>query len=225
MAFSLVQGGQAYDDRGLGADYGAIDGRDDSAPLPGAPDEEVDPDGLDEGAYRDAVLLNQRLKELVAQAWSQQPAAPAPDAGFAKPPLAPGRGRGPAPKESSSSINRKRFEQLVQVENASNARRMTERARSSSLVRAGASSAASSRESSQSINRRRFQERLRQENAGIASRLDRASSCDRVPKLQQQGGASKLPAGWTRGVGGRAMPPPKLRWGQGPSYDAGSWND
>lgn len=32
-----------------------------------------------------------------------------------------------------------------------------------------------------------------------------------------------LPKGWTRGLGGRMLPPPELRWGS-TKYDAGDWN-
>merc|ERR1719356_1744499 len=74
------------------------------------------------------------------------------------------------------------------------------------------------RESSYGINRKKFVQKTQHENMGIAIRLERARSCGQGPQQKA------VPAGWTRGVGGRLMPPPKMRWGEGPKYDAGAWN-
>lgn len=72
-------------------------------------------------------------------------------------------------------------------------------------------------QNSNAINRRKKESQIAQENMGIAARIvgTRATR----PKGQDQ----KLPPGWTRGIGGRLLPPPKQRWGQGASYDAGDW--
>lgn len=96
-------------------------------------------------------------------------------------------------------------------------------ARSQSCGHAAQSDRAGPRESSHSINRRRLDQQIQRENAGIAMRISerRLVSCGPGPK---KAGDQAVPAGWTRGVGGRLMPPPRLRWGERPSYNAGEWN-
>ncbi|CAD7972336.1 unnamed protein product [Amoebophrya sp. A120] len=98
--------------------------------------------------------------------------------------------------------------------------------------------------SSVAINRQREEQRVHQENVKIVERLERArglqGNANRTrggaPSQQQQltsgAGVSstgsavkhkKLPPGWTRGVGGQMLPPPKQRWGTKQKYDAGDW--
>eukprot|EP00930_Biecheleria_cincta_P082859 TRINITY_DN72501_c0_g1_i1.p1 TRINITY_DN72501_c0_g1~~TRINITY_DN72501_c0_g1_i1.p1 ORF type:complete len:178 (+),score=40.24 TRINITY_DN72501_c0_g1_i1:48-581(+) len=81
-------------------------------------------------------------------------------------------------------------------------------------------------QSSSEINRRRQAEKVVQENQRIISRITEQSgfksgAASRASSSRRSSDRS-LPPGWTRGVGGRAMPPPKQRWGK--SYDAGEWN-
>lgn len=77
-------------------------------------------------------------------------------------------------------------------------------------------------ESSHAINRRKRENQIAQENMGIAARIV-AKAGNNARPARPRGQDQKLPPGWTRGIGGRLLPPPKQRWGQGPSFDAGDW--
>lgn len=91
--------------------------------------------------------------------------------------------------------------------------------------RSMANSRAPVMESSHAINRRKAEERIAQENMGIAARIVGCSgSATTRGASRPKGQDPKLPSGWTRGIGGRLLPPPKQRWGAKPSYDAGDWN-
>eukprot|EP00397_Hematodinium_sp_SG-2012_P054325 GEMP01065418.1.p1 GENE.GEMP01065418.1~~GEMP01065418.1.p1 ORF type:complete len:172 (+),score=32.75 GEMP01065418.1:118-633(+) len=73
------------------------------------------------------------------------------------------------------------------------------------------------RETSQTVNRRQEARRVDSENLKLADRLENV----RGSKIMCQKRGQDIPSGWTRGVGGRLLPPPKLRWGK--RYDAGDW--
>lgn len=188
-----------------------------------------DPHGLCPDSYEDAVLLNQRLKAMVAEVEKgrllsevRPPRPPRQAAshssGFSRQSGAACRASG-SPRANSLTtgiINRRRFDQRVQQENHGIAARLAERARSGGP---GAEERDWPKESSVSINRRVRAQSIERENLGIAHRLqERARSSGPVDRSAE----ARLPPGWTRGVGGRPMPPPRLRWG--PKHDAGDWN-
>lgn len=74
--------------------------------------------------------------------------------------------------------------------------------------------------SSHGINRMKFEQKIAEENAGIAQRI---LAQDKSGRSKPRGQDPRLPAGWTRGVGGRLLPPVKQRWGT-KKFDAGEWN-
>lgn len=76
------------------------------------------------------------------------------------------------------------------------------------------------RETSRSVNRRVEARRVDSENLKIADRLESIRIKSQCPARKGRD-TKEVPPGWTRGVGGRLLPPPKLRWGK--RYDAGDW--
>lgn len=110
------------------------------------------------------------------------------------------------------------------------------------LTPPGGGRGASSRQSSFAINKQREERRVHQENLKLVERLEKARGTPGAEgarasangKANLTGGSSAggarattrksgIPPGWTRGIGGQLMPPPKLRWGN-QKYDAGDWN-
>ncbi|CAE8732993.1 unnamed protein product [Polarella glacialis] len=94
-----------------------------------------------------------------------------------------------------------------------------ERQATSDYSQQAMASSRESNESSQAINRKRFAQRVAKENAGIATRLSQPGA----RRIRGKGEDQSLPPGWSRGLGGRMMPPPSQRWTSKP-FDAGDWN-
>merc|ERR1711920_388311 len=116
--------------------------------------------------------------------------------------------------------NRRKFEEKVHNENAGIAARLAD---AKSCVLPHVSQRTSGvQESSQAINRRKFHQKTQRENAGLLSRIENAGRSKSWGPTRSVGDP-QMPKGWTRGIGGRMMPPPKLRWGANPKYDAGEW--
>lgn len=247
MAFTVVQGGRAIDpefedrapDGGLarsvrgsphGVSYEAMQEAGVFSPGQGG---EVDAQGDDPEPerYEDACALNQRLKAMLAEA--EVVAAQTSRRGRPNQPRRAPRMPGQVPQgypaspaaplpahESSQGINRRRLEDKVRQENMGIATRLA--GSKSCILPPLSQRPGQHQESSVSINRRKFDEKVQRENASLVARIERpsrASSCGPPRKV----GDPELPKGWTRGIGGRAMPPPKLRWGSGRKYDAGDW--
>lgn len=226
MAFVAVRGGKPIEDEHEFEDVLPEEGCRENLP-----DNEDEPEDFNE-----AVLLNQKLKAMLAEAEAaqQQPARGGAGSGRGKQrraprqPPSPQGNRGLAhppdsggyPRESSEGINRRKYDIKVRQENAGIAVRL---AGSKSCILPPLNLNAG-QESSQSINRRKFAEKVQRENASLVTRIEQPS---RVRSLgpAQGAGEARLPKGWTRGIGGRAMPPPKLRWGTKPKFDAGDWCD
>lgn len=76
------------------------------------------------------------------------------------------------------------------------------------------------RETSRSVNQRHEARRVDSENLKMADRLENIRVKSTCPAKKSRD-LKDIPPGWTRGVGGRLLPPPKLRWGK--KYDAGEW--
>eukprot|EP00931_Biecheleriopsis_adriatica_P116175 TRINITY_DN91853_c0_g1_i1.p1 TRINITY_DN91853_c0_g1~~TRINITY_DN91853_c0_g1_i1.p1 ORF type:complete len:176 (+),score=24.98 TRINITY_DN91853_c0_g1_i1:63-590(+) len=158
-----------------------------------------DDDPLDDVSYEEALELNRRLREMLADQSQRVSPAGAQDS----------RQRGRSMAASTCS----RFGGGTRAISSGYAQQAM------GSTRPGVSS--------HSINRRRFQERVQKENAGIASRLvaqaSGRGSVDSPRRPKPRGQDRSLPPGWTRGVGGRKLPPPKQRWSSR-TYDAGEWN-
>lgn len=234
MAFTMVRGGRPVDpdvpswERVLDERAAAADSEEatEEAPNEHLNGDEDGEDGEQEKKFEDAIALNQRLKAMIAEAAAskqrsngasdgrtrQQPQVPRLP-GFASSPA----GYSQPSRESSQGINRRRLDQQVQKENAGFAARL---AGSKSCILPPVSQRPGQQESSQSINRRKFAEKVQRENATIVARIEQPhrSKSWAPPRMV---GEAELPKGWSRGIGGRAMPPPKLRWGAKPKYDAG----
>jgi len=81
------------------------------------------------------------------------------------------------------------------------------------------------KESSQSVNRRSEAQRVAHENMKMVGRLDNIRCGKNSHGIVNKVGVHKndnVPIGWTRGIGGRLLPPTKLRW-KNSQYDAGDW--
>jgi len=238
MAFVAVRGGKPVEDEREFENPPQEEGGEE----PPA-DEEGDVPDFDE-----ALALNQKLKALLAEAEAADPTRRPPRGGGSgraqqqrRAPRAPSTGSTPPgaaaagypplaqaaaergyPRESSEGINRRKYDMKVRQENAGLAVRL---AGSKSCILPPLSNRQSvGQESSQSINRRRMQEKVLNENARLVTRIEQPGRTRSLGSSRQVGD-SALPPGWTRGIGGRAMPPPKLRWGSKPKFDAGAWND
>jgi hypothetical protein len=71
------------------------------------------------------------------------------------------------------------------------------------------------------VNRQRETSRIERENVKLAQRLAKPTRKELAPPRPPKGRSGSVPLGWSRGVGGRLLPPPKQRWGTQPAYDAG----
>eukprot|EP00413_Alexandrium_margalefii_P044842 CAMPEP_0204596780 /NCGR_PEP_ID=MMETSP0661-20131031/53438_1 /ASSEMBLY_ACC=CAM_ASM_000606 /TAXON_ID=109239 /ORGANISM="Alexandrium margalefi, Strain AMGDE01CS-322" /LENGTH=153 /DNA_ID=CAMNT_0051607425 /DNA_START=43 /DNA_END=501 /DNA_ORIENTATION=+ len=134
-------------------------------------------------AFEEALLFNERLCVMLEEPGAQGPrgeAGPAPCASRRPAPPAPPCDRRPSTcssrssssarcgphRESSSGVNRRRFEHRVQEENAALRARLAARAQSCGpAVRCGQ---AAPREGPHAASRRRREQEIQQENAGIA---------------------------------------------------------
>jgi hypothetical protein len=230
MAFTLVRGGNAIDQPRDVEETGFQDIAD------------IDPEDEESTQkYDEAMLMNQRLKAMLLEAQQANPRngthpnQPRRIPRMPGPPSAgtpTGRGAsssvragscGPeafASRENSQGINRRKFEEKVHSENAGMAARLAD-AKSCILPHAG-QRAVGVQESSQAINRRRFHQKTQRENASLLNRIETAGRSKSWGPTRKVGDP-EMPKGWTRGIGGRMMPPPKLRWGAAPKYDAGDW--
>lgn len=214
MSFTMVRGGQAIEPEPTSEDAPCTDTADTV-------------EGEQEAAeYQDAYLLNQRLKAMLAEAevaeqLAQQRVAPnSGRSGQRRVPRPPVSSSDAHSRQSTQMINRRKSDEKVRQENANIASRLA--GSKSCILPPVALPRTDQQESSQSINRRKFAEKVQRENAHLVSRIEqpaRAKSWGPPRRI----GESELPRGWTRGIGGRAMPPPKMRWGAAPKYDAGDW--
>lgn len=72
------------------------------------------------------------------------------------------------------------------------------------------------------VNRQRETSRIERENVKLAARLAKPTRHELAPpRPKAKARSGSVPLGWSRGVGGRLLPPPKQRWGTQPTYDAG----
>lgn len=234
MAFVAVRGGKPVEDE---LDFGEAQEQE---------GQENPSDGdRDPADFEEAFLLNQKLKAMLAEAEAAH-ANPPPGQGRSAansgrgshrraPKAPPSSGYPPTPtggahksqhsagypRESSEGINRRKADQKIHQENAGIAVRL---AGSKSCILPPLNLRPGGQESSQAINRRKFAEKVQRENASLVSRIEQPGRTRSLGPPRAVG-ESKLPPGWTRGIGGRAMPPPKLRWGTKPKFDAGDWAD
>ncbi|CAD7935809.1 unnamed protein product [Amoebophrya sp. A25] len=120
------------------------------------------------------------------------------------------------PKNSSVTINRLREQQRVQQENIKIVQRL-ERARGcggGGPSTTPSSGSAPTRETSDT------------HGPALSAAARRASNSTRNPHAvpgSVVGPKGGIPKGWTRGIGGQLLPPPKMRWGAQKQYDAGAW--
>jgi len=238
MVFSVVGGGISMPTAMLLPGLGQEEAAQEAAPPDDVGGEPGDIDAS--GSYEDAVLLNQQLKAMLAAAQAAGPPSSAGSPGGGRrqqrrPPRAPtGRCQAPA-RESSQGPGRRKADQRATVADAglsaaysSAVPRQAPRSRSCLLPPlAGADERRGSREEPLDPVRRKLDPALAREDPSFeegvclgSKQIKRSKSCGPPGRL---GGGPGLPPGWTRGLGGRMLPPPELRWGSS-KYDAGEWN-
>jgi len=161
--------------------------------------------------YEQALEMNRRLKAMLAQQAEAQPSLASHGRSHSQIDAQSGPANYGRSSTSSSQRSRSLADPRVQMTVNQRSAARSSYGQSALAPRARVS------ESSNTINRRRFNEKVAQENQGIACRL--SSTGDR---LRPRGQDHSMPPGYSRGVGGRVLPPPKLRWGS-KKFDAGDW--
>jgi hypothetical protein len=168
------------------------------------------------GGGEDAVeqLVSQPGGQVALEALLATPASPR-----GRQPVA---GRG---KRNTAQINREKEAERINRENGMIASRLIENSKPSLTVNTTFDDLRQ-RAHSCAVNRQREGSRIARENQRLAHRLAKPTRVALAPNAKPKPKASaartgSVPTGWSRGVGGRLLPPPKQRWGNRPTYDAG----
>lgn len=158
---------------------------------------------IDDAEFNEALELNKKLRSLLSQG-NLATTATVATAGRAGPKA------GGSKRKTSQALARER------AIDEGNQRLLSNMQNASSCVpRSNTVPPRGSRESSHGVNRRMEASRVDSENLKMADRLENVRGGMAVGKKKD------IPVGWTRGIGGRLLPPPKQRWGK--KYDAGEW--
>lgn len=235
MGFSLARGGHPLLDPDLSPFSPTNDKHVARTVASEAAEEENSGAAVAPGGYEEAVLLNQRLRAMLAQAAEvHQETAPRP-----LPRQSQARRERPA-RARATSVAALRAESEAEWDRidrrsagsesgedgashvATQQRRLSELQRGCSLPALGQPSGRPGGwDSSALITESPRSKRAPRLDGSVGARHPRNRSQPVISAMTAQKG---VPLGWTRGLAGRPLPPPKLRWGQGPSYNAGDWN-
>jgi hypothetical protein len=132
-----------------------------------------------------------------------------------------GAARGKGGSKNTGQINRDKEAERINRENGLIASRLVDNSKPFLTVNTQFDELRQ-RSHSCAVNRQREGSRIARENQRLAQRLakpTRVALAPNAPKQKPRSGS--VPTGWSRGVGGRLLPPPKQRWGNRPTYDAG----
>jgi hypothetical protein len=125
-------------------------------------------------------------------------------------------------KRNTALIQREREASRIARENDQNAVRMNEKSMARPFLTVNKEfDELRQQPHSCAVNRQRETSRIERENVKLAQRLAKPTRHELAPPRPPKGRSGSVPVGWSRGVGGRLLPPPKQRWGKQPSYDAG----
>jgi hypothetical protein len=125
-------------------------------------------------------------------------------------------------KRNTALINREREASRIARENDQYAARMNEKSQTRPFLTMNTQfDELRQQPHSCAVNRQRESSRIERENVKLAQRLAKPTRHELAPPRPPKGRSGSVPPGWSRGVGGRLLPPPKQRWGTQKAYDAG----
>jgi len=181
-----------------------------------------------EDEYEKALALNQRLRTMIGGSNSGTPRSNTGVRSQVSSSQQGLQGGGSINQRNSSTrISTKEQERMRAIEKG-NLRLLSNLQGAQSCIPRSTTVPPRIKESSRSVNRRTEAQRVEHENMKMVGRLENIHSGNskqgtaKVPRGQLKD--KNVPIGWTRGIGGRLLPPTKMRW-KNSQYDAGDWHD